>query len=182
MRGEDIQQNELFSYGSLEERIPASHPLRPIRTMVDEALKQMNQRFDLIYGGEGRRSIPPERLLRALLLRVLSVRLRKGRRSSDMYRDQARSKAGWPLSPACGNGTSSGVLGSLGRRKCFRIDWASPPQHVFVLFMFDVGQHSEIFCKLPAGLRRRQEVYAWVMHCECTLELWRRSERRSSSG
>ena len=46
MRGEDIQQNELFSYGSLEERIPASHPLRPIRTMVDEALKQMNERFD----------------------------------------------------------------------------------------------------------------------------------------
>jgi transposase len=75
MRGEDIQQNELFSYGSLEERIPASHPLRPIRTMVDEALKQMNQRFDLIYGGEGRRSIPPERLLRALLLQMLySVR------------------------------------------------------------------------------------------------------------
>src|SRR5580700_12236621 len=75
MRGEDIQQSELFSYGSLEERIPASHPLRPIRTMVDEALKQMNERFDEIYGEEGRRSIPPERLLRALLLQMLySVR------------------------------------------------------------------------------------------------------------
>jgi transposase len=75
MRGEDIQQSELFSYGSLEERIPASHPLRPIRIMVDEALKQMNQRFDAIYGDEGRRSIPPERLLRALLLQILySVR------------------------------------------------------------------------------------------------------------
>src|SRR4051812_3016038 len=75
MRGEDIQQSELFSYGSLEERIPASHPLRPIRTIVDEALKQMNQRFDAIYGDEGRRSIPPERLLRALLLQLLySVR------------------------------------------------------------------------------------------------------------
>jgi len=75
MRGEDIQQSELFSYGSLEERIPASHPLRPVRAMVDEALKQMNERFDEIYGEEGRRSIPPERLLRALLLQMLySVR------------------------------------------------------------------------------------------------------------
>src|SRR5437763_398267 len=71
MRGEDIQQSELFSYGSLEDRIPASHPLRPIRTMVDEALKQMDERFDAIYGDEGRRSIPPERLLRALLLQML---------------------------------------------------------------------------------------------------------------
>src|ERR1700683_231381 len=75
MRGEDIQQSELFSYGSLEERVPASHPLRPIRAMVDEALKQMSARFDEIYGEEGRRSIPPERLLRALLLQMLySVR------------------------------------------------------------------------------------------------------------
>jgi transposase len=75
MRGEDIQQSELFSYGSLEERVPASHPLRPIRAMVDEALKQMSGRFDEIYGEEGRRSIPPERLLRALLLQMLySVR------------------------------------------------------------------------------------------------------------
>jgi hypothetical protein len=56
MRGEDIQQSELFSYGSLDERVPASHPLRPIRTMVDEALKQMSGRFDEMYGEEGRRS------------------------------------------------------------------------------------------------------------------------------
>jgi transposase len=75
MRGADIQQNELFSYGSLEERVPETHPLRPIRSMVDEALKQMSSRFDEIYGDEGRRSIPPERLLRALLLQLLySVR------------------------------------------------------------------------------------------------------------
>src|SRR5437868_11139076 len=75
MRGEDIQQSELFSYGSLEERVPATHPLRPIRTMVDEALKEMSARFNAIYGDEGRPSIPPERLLRALLLQLLySVR------------------------------------------------------------------------------------------------------------
>jgi transposase len=71
MRGEDLQQHELFSYGSLEERVPADHPLRPIRTMVDAALKDMSGRFDEIYGEDGRRSIPPERLLRALLLQML---------------------------------------------------------------------------------------------------------------
>ena len=75
MRGEDIQQSQLFSYGSLEERVPADHPLRPIRAMVDEALKSLSERFDEIYGEEGRKSIPPERLLRALLLQMLySVR------------------------------------------------------------------------------------------------------------
>ncbi len=75
MRGEDRQQDELFSYGSLEERVPASHPLRPIRIMVDEALKQLDTRFEKIYTADGRKSIPPERLLRALLLQMLySVR------------------------------------------------------------------------------------------------------------
>ena len=70
MRGEDLQQPELFSYESLEERVPADHPLRPIRTMVDEALKALDGRFDAIYGEDGRKSIPPERLLRALLLQM----------------------------------------------------------------------------------------------------------------
>ena len=71
MRGKDVQQDELFSYGSLDERVPANHPLRPIRAMVDEALKDMSNRFDEIYGADGRRSIPPERLLRALLIQML---------------------------------------------------------------------------------------------------------------
>jgi transposase len=75
MRGEDQQQHQLFTYGSIEERIPQDHPLRPIRTMVDAALKQLSGRFDEIYGEDGRKSIPPERLLRALLLQMLySVR------------------------------------------------------------------------------------------------------------
>lgn len=75
MRGDDIHQQELFSYGSLEDRVPADHPLRPIRTMVDEALRALDGRFDEIYGPDGRKSIPPERLLRALLLQMLySVR------------------------------------------------------------------------------------------------------------
>ncbi|HYA18744.1 MAG TPA: transposase, partial [Bryobacteraceae bacterium] len=75
MRGEDNQQQDLFSYGSLEERVAPDHPLRPIRAMVDEALKGLSTRFDEIYGEDGRKSIPPERLLRALLLQMLySVR------------------------------------------------------------------------------------------------------------
>ena len=71
MRGEDVQQHELFSYGSLEERVPQDHPLRPIRKMVDEALAALDGRFDELYDEDGRKSIPPERLLRALLLQML---------------------------------------------------------------------------------------------------------------
>ncbi len=75
MRGEDQQQHELFSYGSLEERIPADHPLRSMRVMVDEALKALDGRFNEVYDADGRKSIPPERLLRALLIQLLySVR------------------------------------------------------------------------------------------------------------
>src|SRR5579863_3170346 len=75
MRGEDIQQSQLFSYGSLEDRVPANHPLRAIRSMMDEALRDMSGGFDEMYPEDGRRSIPPERLLRALLLQMLySVR------------------------------------------------------------------------------------------------------------
>ena len=75
MRGEDRQQQDLFSYGSLEDRVPVEHPLRTIRAMVDEALKTLDARFDEMYDDDGRKSIPPERLLRALLLQMLySVR------------------------------------------------------------------------------------------------------------
>ena len=52
MRGENVQQAELFSYGSLEELVPADYPLRPIRAMVDEALREMSARFDDIYPEE----------------------------------------------------------------------------------------------------------------------------------
>jgi transposase len=71
MRGEDRQQHELFSYGSLEERVPPDHPLRPIRQMVDEALRALDGHFEELYDEDGRKSIPPERLLRALLLQML---------------------------------------------------------------------------------------------------------------
>jgi transposase len=71
VRGRDVSQDSFFSYGSLEERIPACHPLRPIRRMVDEALRGMSRTFAGVYAKQGRPSIAPEKLLRALLLMVL---------------------------------------------------------------------------------------------------------------
>jgi transposase len=75
MRGDDLNQSDMFSYLSPEERVPASHPLREIRRMCDEALGQLSRRFAHLYSPLGRRSIAPEKLLRALLLQILySVR------------------------------------------------------------------------------------------------------------
>jgi transposase len=75
MRGSESQQGSMFSYVDLESRIPRSHPLRRIRRLVDKALGEMSARFDELYASCGRPSIPPERLLRALLLQILfSVR------------------------------------------------------------------------------------------------------------
>jgi transposase len=71
MRGPDTQQSSMFSYLSPEERVPAKHPLRPIRLMVDEVLKALSPDFSGLYSTFGRPSIPPEKLLRALLLQVL---------------------------------------------------------------------------------------------------------------
>jgi len=68
MRGNDGKQSELFSYVTLEARIPKDHPLRPIRTMVDLALEGLHADFEEMYSRMGRPSIPPERLLRALLI------------------------------------------------------------------------------------------------------------------
>jgi len=71
MRGGENRQDSLFSYVSLGQRIPASHPLREIRKMVDKAFEQMHERFSDLYSHTGRPSIPPEHLLRASLLQVL---------------------------------------------------------------------------------------------------------------
>jgi transposase len=71
MRGNDPKQDGIFSYVSPEQRVPAEHPLRPLRTMVDDILKEMSPRFAKLYADRGRPSIPPERLLRALLLQIL---------------------------------------------------------------------------------------------------------------
>jgi transposase len=71
MRGDDQQQSHIFSYLSPEERVRKDHPLRAIRTMVDEVLSQLSRRFDAMYARVGRPSIAPEKLLRAQLLQML---------------------------------------------------------------------------------------------------------------
>ena len=68
MRGDDRQPGAMFSYLSPEQRVPADHPLRPIRQMVDEVLQELSPRSDWMYAQIGRPSIAPEKLLRALLL------------------------------------------------------------------------------------------------------------------
>lgn len=72
MRGQDTQQAGMFSYLSPEERVPATHPLRPIRQYVDTALTALSPQLAKLYAHTGRPSIAPEKLLRALLLQVLS--------------------------------------------------------------------------------------------------------------
>src|SRR6185295_11893028 len=75
MRGDDDLQEGMFSYISPEKRVPSDHPLRPIRKMVDEILKEMSPQFAKLYSPVGRPSIAPERLLRSLLLQIFySVR------------------------------------------------------------------------------------------------------------
>jgi transposase len=71
MRGTDLQQSGLFSYVSLESRVPQDHPLRGIKGLLDEALSGMSRDFDRVYAAEGRPSIPPERLVRASTLQIL---------------------------------------------------------------------------------------------------------------
>src|ERR1700685_3661771 len=75
MRGQDEQQLDVFSYISPEQRVPQDHPLRALRNMTDEALRELQPRFRRLYAKTGRPSIAPEKLLRALLLQALySVR------------------------------------------------------------------------------------------------------------
>lgn len=71
MRGIDITQEALFTSVKLDDFVPTDHPLRSVKSLFDHALKAMNWKFSTIYSEFGRESIPPERLLRALLLQVL---------------------------------------------------------------------------------------------------------------
>jgi hypothetical protein len=71
MRGTDEQQSQMFSYLSPEQRVRKDHPLRAIRTMVDEVLRSLSREFDRMYSREGRPSIAPEKLLRALVVQML---------------------------------------------------------------------------------------------------------------
>jgi len=71
MRGDAPRNDSMFSYVTPEARVRPDHPLRPIRTMTDAALARLSARFDQLYSTTGRPSIPPEKLLRALLLQML---------------------------------------------------------------------------------------------------------------
>lgn len=71
MRGEAEEPEAIFSYITPAQRVPADHPLRAVRKVVDAALEKMSSRFQRLYARTGRPSIPPERLIRALLLQVL---------------------------------------------------------------------------------------------------------------
>jgi transposase len=71
MRGETPKQTSMLCLISAESRVPADHPLRPIKALADAALEQLSPLFDEIYAVSGRRSVPPERLLKALLLQSL---------------------------------------------------------------------------------------------------------------
>jgi transposase len=70
MRGDDRQPDSMFSYVSPEQRVPPDHPLRAIRVLVDDVLREMSREFNGLYATVGRPSIPPERLLRAQLLQI----------------------------------------------------------------------------------------------------------------
>jgi transposase len=75
MRGSDAASGALFSYVDMEARVPATHPLRTIRTIVNEVLDALDTEFEVLYEGTGRQSVAPERLLRASLLQAFySVR------------------------------------------------------------------------------------------------------------
>ena len=71
MRGHDDAQDAMFSYVSMEKRIPEDHPLRAIRGLLDPVFRRLDRTFDKLYAKSGRSSIPPEQLIRALVLQRL---------------------------------------------------------------------------------------------------------------
>ena len=71
MRGADVMNEELFAVGGLDQYVPVDHPLRPVRDVFNGCLARMDTHFDGLYSPFGRDSIPPEKLLRALMLQVL---------------------------------------------------------------------------------------------------------------
>ena len=75
LRSKDTKQQVFFSYKSIEDRIPKDHPIRALKQLVDEPLEKLSNDFDRLYSNTGRPSIPPEQLLRALLIQIFfSVR------------------------------------------------------------------------------------------------------------
>src|SRR6266478_6163411 len=88
MRGPDGQQAGMFSYVSPERRIPADHPLRPIREMTDEVLRQLSPRFARLYPKTGRPSIAPEQLLRGDIAEAFFQRVLELARAERLLSDE----------------------------------------------------------------------------------------------
>ena len=109
MRGHENPQASMFSYVSLEQRVPKDHPLRTLRTLVDGILANMSALFDERHSHTGRPSIPPEQLLRALLVQILFT-IRSERSSWSSSSTTTCCSAGssaWPLMIRCGITRSS---------------------------------------------------------------------------
>jgi transposase len=107
VRGDEKCQEGFIMLTSLEDRIPACHPLRPIRRMVDRALSQMSPLLDALYAERGRVSIPPEYLLRAQLIQILYAIPSERRLCEELeYNLLVRWFVGLPLSQAVWHPTS----------------------------------------------------------------------------
>ena len=130
MRGDDPRHEAMFSYVTPEARVRPDHPLRPIRRMTDAALERLSSRFDRLYSTTGRPSIPPEKLLRALLLQMLySIRserlLMEELDYSVLYRwfvgpEPRRSRSGTPpRSRRIATGCSRATSPTRSLRKCW---------------------------------------------------------------
>jgi Transposase domain (DUF772) len=141
MRGDDQQSGHLFSYLSPDERVPADHPLRPIRLMTDEALRRLSPRFDAIYAASGRPSVPPEQLLRALLLQVLySVR------SERLLMEQLQYNL-W-LSSRCFSKAACSAAkppGAFSTRPRWRRQWSARPRHLSCRTWFGIAANTATF-------------------------------------
>src|SRR5258708_35901272 len=101
MRGHDEQQESMFSYISLEKRVPLDQPVRRVREMTDRALRDLSPKFSEMYSRYGRPSIAPEKLLRALLLQMLfSVRSERRLMEELGYNLLYRWFVGWSMDEA----------------------------------------------------------------------------------
>ena len=100
MRGSDERTGELFSYVDIEERVPQNHPLRLIRRIVNEVLAALDSEFAKLYADDGRPSIAPERLLRALLLQAFyTIRSERQLMEQLLARPQRRARFPWREAP-----------------------------------------------------------------------------------
>ena len=103
MRGSDGMQEALFTVAKLEDFVPADHPLRPIRLLVNEALSRLSGLFNTIYADTGRASIAPEKLMRAMLIQVFfSVRSERQLMEQVRYNLLVRRHRHAAGVPACG--------------------------------------------------------------------------------